>query len=160
MIIEAMKQAREALRCAFQNDVSDCAAAIIELDIAIEQAEKQDADQWYEKALWGEKQEALIGLAETSREIEQAEKQAPVAVMELGKGGWDIVESVDVDWLVTLPFGTKLYAAPPSKPWVTLAEDRLRQIHTEDQFGLFCDFEEFLAIARTIETVSKVLNHE
>jgi hypothetical protein len=42
--LQAMKQAREALRCAFQNDVSDCAAAIIELDIAIENAEKQECE--------------------------------------------------------------------------------------------------------------------
>jgi len=37
----------------------------------LSEAEKQDADEWYEKALWGEKQAALDGLAETSREIEQ-----------------------------------------------------------------------------------------
>ena len=82
----------------------------IEAQLERQQAEKQDADQWYEKALWGEKQETLTGLAETSREIEQE----PVAVMELGKGGWDIVESVDVDWLATLPVGTKLYNIPMS----------------------------------------------
>ena len=39
-------------------------------------------------------------------------QQEPVAVMQLYESGWDLVEDVDLDWLHTLPFGTKLYTSP------------------------------------------------
>lgn len=40
-------------------------------------------------------------------------EQRPVVVMELYTVGWDLVENIDIDWLESLPFGTKLYAHPP-----------------------------------------------
>ena len=42
-------------------------------------------------------------------------QQEPVAVMQLYESGWDLVEDVDLDWLHTLPFGTKLYTSPPAQ---------------------------------------------
>ena len=41
-----------------------------------------------------------------------ASEDKPVAVMELTKGGWEICDEVDLDWIQTLPFGTKLYTHP------------------------------------------------
>ncbi len=49
------------------------------------------------------------------RSVAKAEKQEPVAVMELYTDGWDLVEGIDTDWLETLPFGTKLYTHPQPK---------------------------------------------
>ena len=39
-------------------------------------------------------------------------------VMELCEDGWNLVWGIDTDWLETLPFGTKLYIAPPQRTWV------------------------------------------
>lgn len=36
----------------------------------------------------------------------------PVPVFELQKSGWEII--CDLDWIQTLPFGTKLYTTPPA----------------------------------------------
>jgi hypothetical protein len=43
---------------------------------------------------------------------------APVQepVFELQKSGWEII--CDLDWIQTLPFGTKLYTTPPAQPAV------------------------------------------
>jgi hypothetical protein len=47
-------------------------------------------------------------LAESRREV-----AAPVQpVFELQESGWEII--CDLDWIQTLPFGTKLYTAPPA----------------------------------------------
>jgi hypothetical protein len=47
---------------------------------------------------------------------------APVQepVFELQKSGWEII--CDLDWIQTLPFGTKLYTTPPAaqRQWVGL----------------------------------------
>ena len=56
MSIEAMKQALEALE---HDNPAGRSATITALHQAIEQAEKQDANEWYEKALWGDKQEPV-----------------------------------------------------------------------------------------------------
>jgi hypothetical protein len=40
--------------------------------------------------------------------------QEPVPVFELQKSGWEII--CDLDWIQTLPFGTKLYTTPPAAP--------------------------------------------
>jgi hypothetical protein len=54
-------------------------------------------------------------LSESQREVAALKAvQEPVAVMELYASGWDLIESVDLDWLQTLPFGTKLYTTPPA----------------------------------------------
>jgi hypothetical protein len=50
-------------------------------------------------------------LAESRREID-APVQEPV--FELQKTGWEII--CDLDWIQTLPFGTKLYTTPPAQP--------------------------------------------
>jgi len=39
--------------------------------------------------------------------------QEPVPVFELQKTGWEII--CDLDWIQTLPFGTKLYTTPPAQ---------------------------------------------
>ena len=44
-------------------------------------------------------------------------------------------------------------AAQPEQPEPgVLTDERLRQIHHEDQFGLFCDYDDFEQIARAIES--------
>ena len=60
--------------------------------------------------------------------IKQA-RSAPVQepVFELQESGWEII--CDLDWIQTLPFGTKLYTTPPAAfvqetvAWVLLRED-------------------------------------
>ncbi len=46
------------------------------------------------------------------RALSAQPEQKPVVVMELYTVGWDLVENIDIDWLESLPFGTKLYAHP------------------------------------------------
>jgi hypothetical protein len=45
-----------------------------------------------------------------------AAQPAPVQepVFELQESGWEII--CDLDWIQTLPFGTKLYTTPPAQP--------------------------------------------
>jgi hypothetical protein len=43
--------------------------------------------------------------------VSLASVQEPVPVFELQKSGWEII--CDLDWIQTLPFGTKLYTTPP-----------------------------------------------
>jgi hypothetical protein len=52
-------------------------------------------------------------------------EQEPVAVWELQEGGWDTI--ADADWMETLPFGTKLYTAPPRKEWVVLTDAEIEE---------------------------------
>jgi hypothetical protein len=68
-------------------------------------------------------------LAKSRREVAALKAvQEPVAVMELYASGWDLIESVDLDWLQTLPFGTKLYATPPAaqRQWVGLTDEEIQ----------------------------------
>jgi hypothetical protein len=44
--------------------------------------------------------------------VSLASVQEPVPVFELQKSGWEII--CDLDWIQTLPFGTKLYTTPPA----------------------------------------------
>jgi hypothetical protein len=46
--------------------------------------------------------------------VSLASVQEPVPVFELQKSGWEII--CDLDWIQTLPFGTKLYTTPPAQP--------------------------------------------
>jgi hypothetical protein len=48
--------------------------------------------------------------------VSLASVQEPVPVFELQKSGWEII--CDLDWIQTLPFGTKLYTTPPAQPAV------------------------------------------
>jgi PIN domain nuclease of toxin-antitoxin system len=59
------------------------------------------------------------------------EQGEPVAVMELHKSGWDLVEDIDTDWLETLPFGTKLYTRPQPKQ----EQRSVRAIADSEQLG-------------------------
>ena len=38
------------------------------------------------------------------------------------------------------------------RPWVGLTEEEIGKMHYEEQFGLFCDSDEFEQIARAIES--------
>jgi len=40
---------------------------------------------------------------------------------------------------------------PTPRTWIRLKDELLRKLHHEDQFGLFCDYDEFEQIARAIE---------
>lgn len=51
-----------------------------------------------------------------------------------------------------------LYAAPPAREWVGLTDGELAEMHHLDQFGLFCDADEFHDIARAIEAALRVKN--
>lgn len=42
-------------------------------------------------------------------------------------------------------------AAQPPVPKEPLSEETLKRMHHEDQFGLFCDYEDFEQITRAIE---------
>jgi hypothetical protein len=53
-------------------------------------------------------------------------EQEPVAVWELTEDGWDTI--ADAAWMETLPVGTKLYTAPPRKPWVGLTDEEIKGI--------------------------------
>ena len=44
-----------------------------------------------------------------------------------------------------------LYTTPPAAHRHPLTDDRLRQLHHRDDFGLFCDYDEFEQISRAIE---------
>jgi len=49
--------------------------------------------------------------------------------------------------------------AEPMREWQGLTEEQLRKMHHEDQFGLFCDYDEFEQIARAVEQALKEKNH-
>jgi len=89
---------------------------------------------------------ALDKMAENARELglDYEPVQEPVAVMELYASGWDLIESVDLDWLHTLPFGTKLYTTPPNvatplvaqrqsarSAWVGLTDEEVHPLANE-----------------------------
>jgi hypothetical protein len=63
-----------------------------------------------------------IIVEEIEAELAKPEQDA-VAVWELQEGGWDTI--ADADWMETLPVGTKLYTAPPRKPWQGLTEHEI-----------------------------------
>ena len=66
-----------------------------------------------------------IIVEEIEAELAKPEQDA-VAVWELQEGGWDTI--ADADWMETLPVGTKLYTAPPRKPWVGLTDEEIKGI--------------------------------
>jgi hypothetical protein len=57
------------------------------------------------------------------------------------------------------PFCVPAYTAPPRREWLSLTDEQLRKLYHEDQFGLFCDYDEFEQIARAIEVACKEKNH-
>jgi hypothetical protein len=75
-----------------------------------------------EKAITAIKQ-ALAAQHEPENEpfVSLASVQEPVPVFELQKSGWEII--CDLDWIQTLPFGTKLYTTPPAQPAVQEGQD-------------------------------------
>jgi hypothetical protein len=52
-------------------------------------------------------------------------------VFELQESGWEII--CDLDWIQTLPFGTKLYTTPPAaqRPFVGLTDEERTEIRRE-----------------------------
>jgi hypothetical protein len=58
--------------------------------------------------------------------IEQAEKQEPAATRN--RNGM-----IEVEWGKSVPIGTKLYTAPPSKPWVGLHLDDMPEEYAGDR---------------------------
>ena len=82
--------------------------------------------------------------------------QEPVLVVEKEPDYWNrghfhqgSKPHIDPTKVWGLPIGTKLYTAPPQpKP---LTDELLQTLHHEDEFGLFCDYNEFEQIARAIE---------
>jgi hypothetical protein len=64
-------------------------------------------------SLCQEAADALAAQHEPENEpyVSLASVQEPVPVFELQKSGWEII--CDLDWIQTLPFGTKLYTTPP-----------------------------------------------
>jgi hypothetical protein len=67
-------------------------------------------------------------LAESRLEV-AALKSVQEPVFELQKTGWEII--CDLDWIQTLPFGTKLYTIPPAaeRQWVGLTDEDIQSIH-------------------------------
>ena len=53
---------------------------------------------------------AIVGWINSFPPAAQPAVQEPV--FELQKTGWEII--CDLDWIQTLPFGTKLYTTPPA----------------------------------------------
>ena len=51
-----------------------------------------------------------------------------------------------------------IYTALPAREWVGLTDEELAEMHHLDQFGLFCDADEFHDIARAIEAKLKAKN--
>ena len=189
MSIEAMKRVLEAL----DNNAwaaprgSELEAAYIALRQAIEQAEKQDADEWYEKALWGAKQEPVVyqcPRCATSIEVdlsakplkrEQAEKQphtdhparhwdrtCPACVAEAEKE--EPVAYVNNDGFIVetslaLKEGTKLYTAPPRKEWVGLTDEEVLLTNGNEEYSIIAAPDaELIEFARTIEAKLKEKN--
>ena len=90
-----------------------CVTMIRDLRPDIEQAEKQDADEWYEKALWGERQE-------------------PVGEIVQAFDGW---EAVSIP--VMPPVGTKLYTTLPKRQWVGLTENEKTEIRGSVKYSQY-----------------------
>ena len=118
MSIEAMKQAHEALLSAancveYQEIEEELQKQAKKLHQAIEQAKKQDSDEWYEKALWGERQE-------------------PVGEIVQAFDGW---EAVSIP--VMPPVGTKLYTTLPKRQWVGLTENEKTEIRGSVKYSQY-----------------------
>ena len=97
----------------------------------------------------------VVAIDTSESYVDQNEKREhePVAVMRLEKGGWDLIDSVDVDWLETLPVGTTLYflglgqkpwgtsdmayrpggLSMDQEPWVSLTDDEVRNLRNESE---------------------------
>jgi hypothetical protein len=58
--------------------------------------------------------------------------------------------SVGAD-IAGLNFSDFVSYLPAQRPWVGLTDEFLRRLHHVDQFGLFCDYDDFEQIARAIE---------
>ena len=99
-----------------------------------------EADAWFDIDKVGDASDALR-LA-----IEQAERQEPVAWLTDSE---EIYFDKEDARRYSDGFIQPLYTAPPQRG--PLTDERLRKMHHEDQFGLFCDYDEFEQIARAVE---------
>ncbi len=80
----------------------------------------------------------------------------PVAVWELQESGWEII--CDGDWVKELPFGTKLYTAPPERKPLTDEEiDHLAQL---DGVTAYKAPDWFVELARAIERAHGIGDEE
>lgn len=64
----------------------------------------------------------------------------------------------DPDWWARHIYKRLLRATPPAREWVGLTDEELTEMHHIEQFGLFCDEDEFHDIARAIEAALKRRN--
>jgi hypothetical protein len=81
----------------------------------------------------------------------EAEKQEPVAVMQLHTDGWDLIEGIDTDWLEMLPFGTTLYTHPQPKR-EPLTDEQVDDLHGEANRGFCIEREDYFKAFRDAET--------
>jgi hypothetical protein len=79
------------------------------LKLALEALETELAVDMTNGAEVGEAAELMC---EAITAIKQALAAPVQPVFELQESGWEII--CDLDWIQTLPFGTKLYTAPPA----------------------------------------------
>jgi len=80
-----------------------------------------------------------------------------------GAGGTWVMNcgNIACDWQVNAPTRAEAFKAwntraePPRREWVGLTDEELTEMHHIEQFGLFCDADEFKDIARAIESALK-----
>ena len=108
---EALKLAHGYLDRLIRGLNMDDTSEAVQVRDAIKQAlaaPVQDASKQFHE--WAVSEHAT--LTTTPPAAQPAPVQEPV--FELQKTGWEII--CDLDWIQTLPFGTKLYTTPPAQP--------------------------------------------
>lgn len=78
------------------------------------------------------------------------EQQAPVAWLDGPYGTVRTNPLHKISAPQSIAWSLPLYINPPRRN--PLTHELLRKMHHEDQFGLFCDYDEFEQIARAIES--------
>ncbi len=114
------------------------------------------------EALVMTQREAQIGEADyaiAALRAALAQQAEPVAWIESPHGAIRANPLYRMTAPQSLAWSIPLYAAPPRREWVPLTDEQLRKMHHEDQFGLFCDYDEFEQIARATELTCKEKNH-
>jgi hypothetical protein len=119
---EALKLAHGYLDRLIRGLNMDDTSEAVQVRDAIKQAlaaPVQDASKQFHE--WAVSEHAT--LTTTPPAAQPAPVQEPV--FELQKTGWEII--CNLDWIQTLPFGTKLYTTPPAakRPWIGLTDDEI-----------------------------------
>lgn len=92
----------------------------------VEQAEEKDADEWYENALWGEKQEPVAYIDAVDRKTVYVSPQ---------RKRW-LSEREDKEWRqfhYDHQYDTPLYTAPPKREWIGLTDEE--EIELDEKYG-------------------------